>query len=55
MTMEHDDHWGENDEDSRERALREAMTVREFFDRFAWSGVEIDPATTRAAEYLQLL
>jgi hypothetical protein len=53
MTMDGDDQWGASDRD--ERSVDEHASAREFFERFAWDGVWVDPATTRAAEYLQQL
>jgi hypothetical protein len=53
MTMDGDDQWGASDHE--ERSVDERASAREFFERFAWDGVWVDPATTRAAEYLAQL
>jgi hypothetical protein len=54
MTMDDNDQWGVSDHD-QERSVDEWASAREFFERFAWDGVWLDPATTRAADYLAQL
>lgn len=51
MSTDGEDHWGESDEASAD----EGESAREFFERFAWQGVTVDPATTRAADFLAQL
>jgi hypothetical protein len=53
------DQWADEAQDAAaERASSEpfaALTVREFFEAFAWDGVAPDPSQTSAREFLAWL